>query len=122
MMNAARNISRDQIEETLSMETRISKLESVVAQIKDVTDDVRLDVRNAQGDIKAANGAIATLKTEVDLIGASLPHLENNAYLSNAGSALVDEIGAVETRIIRWFVFTAVAIAALTFSIAKFVS
>ncbi len=104
------------------METRISKLESVVAQIKDVTDDVRLDVRNAQGDIKAANGAIATLKTEVDLIGASLPHLENNAYLSNAGSALVDKIGAVETRIIRWFVFTAVAIASLTFSIAKFVS
>jgi hypothetical protein len=62
-------------------------------------------------DVKLTTAAsIAELKTEVRAMAAAIPHLATAASVS-----------AMETRIIKWMVATALALTGLAFTIAKFV-
>lgn len=92
-----------------SLESRV--LERDVAHIKEDIKDMKMDMRNMQAQIKATNDGLAALQVEVGVLTATIPHLATKA-----------ELQAMEVHIIRWFVGTAVAIAALAFGIARFVA
>ena len=124
-MNAAHLIFEDQIDET-PVEARIAKLESDVGYVKDVLDDIKLNV-------KAANDSIAALQVDVGGIKATLPHLATkadlketegslNARINSVEGSLSAKLNAMETKILRWIIGTVIGMSTLAFSVAKFLS
>lgn len=125
-MNAIPRFARAQMAEK-SLETRVAILESDVAHIKEDIKDIKLDVRSIQGELKAANDGIAFLQKEVAVLGTAVKQLATKEEVGAIAATIPHlatkaELQAMETNIIRWFVGTAVAIAALVFGIARFVA
>ena len=75
---------------------RLSIVESSVTQVRE--------------DLIAVKADVTELRVDVSAIKATLPHLATKAELST-----------METRIVRWIVGTAIAVASVSFAIAKFV-
>lgn len=100
------------------MESRIARLESDVGHIKADIVDIKLDIRKLDGKIDAANENIALLQKDVGVLVATVANMAKTADSQFATKA---ELKAMETHIIRWFVGTAIALAALAFTIARFV-
>jgi len=94
-----------------SLESRVVAIEGDVAHIKEDIKDMKIDIRNMQAQVKAINDGLAVIQREVGVLTATIPHLATKA-----------ELQALEAHIIKWFVGTAVAIAALVFGIARFVA
>ena len=69
------------------------------------------EVKSELGDFKSeVKSEFGEVKSEISRIAAIIPHLATAASVS-----------ALETRMIKWFVGTAITLTALAFSIAKFV-
>jgi hypothetical protein len=81
-----------------------------------VVESLVAETREDMSAIKAAFAHLATkaevndLKADVSAIKTELPHLATKA-----------DVNALETRIIRWFVGTTIAVSSVAFTIAKFV-
>jgi predicted nuclease with TOPRIM domain len=121
----------DQVNEN-HMEARIAKLESDVEYIKKDLGQLRIDMN-------AANGSLAILKDDVSQLKAIAPHLATRADLHKLETLIVAQdakletlmvaqdakletlIVAQEAKFFRWFVRAVLAVAALAFSIARFV-
>jgi hypothetical protein len=96
--------------------------------------NVESAVADLRGDMREVMAVLPTLATKVEVsevrgdiasIKAELPHLatkENVAGVRTEVEAVKAQIHASEARIIRWFIATSITIAALSFSIARFVS
>ena len=70
----------------------------------------------------ATTASIAELRTEVRAIAAAMPHLATAASVSVIPHlATAASVSAMETRIIKWMVATALASTGLAFTIAKLV-
>lgn len=99
----------DQVNEN-HMEARIAKLESDVEYIKKDLGQLRIDMN-------AANGSLAILKDDVSQLKAIAPHLATKADLHKLETLIV----AQEAKFFRWFMRAVLTVAALAFSIARFV-
>lgn len=144
--NEARSLMpEDQIDGS-SMEARIARIESDVAHIRSDVSNLQIDVRDIRKDMKAANDAIAELKgglhavrIAIDALSASVDQTITalgastdarfqalltsiDAKFDAFGASMDAKINALESKLIRWFVGTAITLVALAFSIAKFVS
>lgn len=82
-----------------------SDLLATKGELKEDIHGVRLEVQTVRTEMQTLRAEMQTLKTE--LKGDSL--------------SLRADMGAMEARLIRWFVGTAIAIAALAFTAAKYV-
>jgi archaellum component FlaC len=135
----------------VSMEARLAKFESDMGHMKKDVARIAEDMSALRAGLNAANDAVGSLKTELAKTSGELRtdiagvRSELKSEIAGARSGLKEEIGkvredvsaikatlpqfatksdlsAMETRIIKWFIFTAVAIGTLAFSIAKLVS
>jgi hypothetical protein len=100
--NEAQRLAPEDQTDGNPVEARIARLESDIGHVK-------TDVSELRGDMKAANDSLAAIK-------ATIPHLATRADLNEVAGRMA----TMETKLIRWFVGTALAIGALAFSIAKF--
>jgi hypothetical protein len=73
-------------------------------------DDVFRRLGTLETDVSAIQADISDLKADVSGIKAAIPHLATKADLSDMRAA-----------IIQWIVATTIAVAAMAFSVAKFV-
>lgn len=85
------------------------------------------EIREIRGDINgiAANIPHLASKSELSAVVATIPHLATSADLKAGIGSLRAGISAMETRIIKWMIATALTsvglAAGLAFSLAKFV-
>lgn len=108
--NEARRIDLEDQVKVNHMEARIAKLESDVGYITKDVCQLRLDMN-------AANGSLAAIRDDVSQLKASVPHLATKADLHKLETFIV----ARETKFLRWCVGSVLTVAALAFSIARFV-
>ena len=112
----------DKVESSV-LETReqVIGIAATIPSLATKTDigDVRLEVSELRAEVRGVAAIIPSLATKADLseireqvngIAAVIPHLATKA-----------DVKAGETSTIKWLVATAIAIAGLAFSIAKFV-
>jgi hypothetical protein len=96
-------------------ETILKRLDTVESAVSETREQVigiaaTIPTLATKADIGDVRLEVSELKAEVRGIAAIIPHLATKA-----------DVRAVETSIIKWLVPTAIAIAGLAFSIAKFV-
>ena len=84
---------------------RLGTVESAVFEVREQVNGIAATIPHL-----ATKADLSEIREEVSGIAAVIPHLATKA-----------DVRAVETSIIKWLVPTAIAIAGLAFSIAKFV-
>jgi hypothetical protein len=84
---------------------RLGTVESAVFEVREQVNGIAATIPHL-----ATRADLSEIREEVSGIAAVIPHLATKA-----------DVRAVETSIIKWLVPTAIAIAGLAFSIAKFV-
>ena len=84
-------------------------------------------VENLQQKFDAIWTAIASLREDMSAIKATLPHLATKAELQAMRSEMHIEfqklwvaLGALETRMIRWFIGTTITLTALVYGLARY--
>jgi gas vesicle protein len=86
----------------------------LTASISGVKSELTASISGVKSELTASisgvKSELSEVKSEVSRIGGIIPHLATAASVS-----------ALEARIIKWFVGTAIALTAMAFSIAKFV-
>jgi hypothetical protein len=113
---------------TLATKADLEEVKSDQREIRSVLRTVvpHLATKAEVGELRADIIDVkAELGTRIAGIEGELPHLatkENVAEVRTEVEAVKAQIHASEARIIRWFIATSITIAALTFSIARFVS
>jgi hypothetical protein len=73
------------------------------------------DILKRLGNVEAA---VSDIKADVSGISATASHLATKAELTTLGA----QVSAMESRLIHWFVGTAMALTALAYVIAKAVN
>ncbi len=88
----------------------------------------KAEITELRADMQEIRGALPHLapRSDVQEIKSILPHLALRSDVQEIKSALPHfatraELRGVETRIIKWFIGTAITLTALVFSIARFV-
>jgi len=85
---------------------------------------------SGDGDMHEVLKRLGAVETSVAGVAATMPHLATKASVDGILATIPHlatkaDLGAMETRIIKWFIATATATAGLTaslaFSIAKFI-
>jgi chromosome segregation ATPase len=112
-----------------SLKTEIKSVEgSLRAEIKSVEGSLKAQIKSVEGSLKAEIKSVeGSLKAEIKSVEGSLNakiHSFEGALKADIRSvegALNSRINAMEARIIKWFIFTALGIASLAFSIARFI-
>ena len=84
---------------------RLGTVESAVFEVREQVSGIAATIPHL-----ATKADLSEIREQVSGIAAAIPHLATKA-----------DVRAVETSIIKWLVPTAIAIAGLAFSIAKFV-
>ncbi len=95
------------------MESRIARIESDVANLKETVTGMQGDMREMRRDLNATRESVADLKV-------GLATLDGKRW--GCWRRLDAEINAVETRLIKWMIGTTLATSSAAFSFAKFLS
>ena len=91
---------------------RLGNVEASVTEVRKEISEVRREVSAIAATIPhlATAVSVAEVRKEVGAVAATIPNLATKA-----------DVSASETAFLRWFIATALTVAALAFTIAKFV-
>ncbi len=98
------------------MEARLARLEERTEHIQRDVSATKVDMRRLDAKIDAVRDKIDVVRDKIDAVKDSVVALADRIGSFEA------KISAVETSIIKWIVGAIIAVAALAFTIAKFVS
>jgi len=109
------------------MDCRIQNIESNVKHITDKIDDLQSDISDLQVAVDIQKTDSVIIKTEINNLKDNLKeHFATKVELKDAVGAIRADMGAMETRLIKWMISTGLASIALAtsigFGLAKFVA
>jgi PPE-repeat protein len=120
-----RNVAAQQIfpntVNRMPLEVRSAKIESDVGHLKKDAAHISENVGQLQSGLTAANSEIGKVREDVGAIKATLPHLATAVQLQGLATELHKVAHNLESRMIRWFILTALGAGTLAFTIAKLV-
>ena len=110
-----------------NVEKSVAKIEATLPHLATAESVARIDAiipllatAESVARIEAIIPLLATSES-VSKIAAVIPHLATAASVADLKGTMESKLSAMESKITRWFVGTAIALTTLAFSIAKFV-